>query len=190
MSLLSILIASVPSRHEQLKNLFNQLEAQCERYGDDVEILGFLDNKKRSIGLKRQALLDIAKGDYVTWIDDDDMPSGDYVDSLMEVLYTSFHPDVITINQEVYIDGKGPYSLTFKAGHPVNEEVGETPATRPPWHTCIWKRETVKDCKFPDLMYGEDWSWAEQANKLIRHSFHIDKVLLTYIFDSKITEAK
>ena len=172
-----------------MKSLFDNLSAQSEPYGDDVEILVFLDNKKRSIGMKRQALLDIAKGTYVTWIDDDDKPTSDYVDSCMEVIL-SFHPDVITINQEVYIDGNGPYSLTFKAGHPDNEEVGETPATRPPWHTCIWKRETVKDCKFPDLMYGEDWAWAEQANKLIRHSFHIDKVLLTYIFDSNITEAK
>ncbi len=190
MPLLSILIPSVPNRHSQLHTLFKNLAWQVENYGDDVEILVFLDNKKRSIGLKRQALLDIAKGTYVTWIDDDDEPDMDYVHEVMEVLHGSFHPDVITINQEVYIDGNGPYSLTFKAGHPDNEEVGETPATRPPWHTCIWKRETVKDCKFPDLMYGEDWAWAEQANKLIRHSFHIDKVLLTYIFNSNITEAK
>ena len=190
MPLLSILIASVPSRYEQLQNIFNALSHQCEIHNDDVEILVFLDNKQRSIGMKRQALLDIAKGTYVTWIDDDDQPDMDYIYHVMEVLSTCSRPDVITINQEVYIDGKGPYSLTFKAGHPDNEEVGETPATRPPWHTCIWKRETVKDCKFPDLMYGEDWAWAEQANKLIRHSFHIDKVLLTYIFDSNITEAK
>ncbi len=188
MPLLSILIASVPNRRDKLDVLFNDLSKQSEPYGDDVEILVFLDNKKRSIGLKRQALLDIAKGDYVTWIDDDDQPAPDYVDKAMEVLL-SFQPDVITINQHVYINGNGAYHLTFKLGHEVNEEVGETPATRPPWHTCIWKRYKVKDCTFPDSMYGEDWAWAEQANKMVYSSIHIDHIMLTYIFDSTITEA-
>lgn len=190
MPLLSILIASVPNRYDKLKALFDSLSYQSEPYGDDVEILIFIDNKKRSIGLKRQALLDIAKGEYVTWIDDDDQPAQDYTEKVMQVLHSDFRPDVITINQHVYIDGNGPYHLTFKAGHPDNEEVGETPATRPPWHTCIWKRERVQDCKFPDLMYGEDWAWAEQANKTIRHAKHIDHIMLTYIFDTNITEAK
>ena len=189
MSLLSILIATVPNRREQLDALFNDLSSQAQAYGDDVEVLVLLDNKKRSIGLKRQALFDIAKGIYVTWIDDDDKVAPDYVDRAMEVINGSFHPDVITLKQYVYIDGNGAYELTFKAGHEVNEEIGETPATRPPWHVCIWKRETVKGVKFPDSMYGEDWAWAEQANKLIRHAKHIDHFMLTYIFDSNITEA-
>jgi len=186
---LSILIASIRSRSDKMIRLFDRLQEQEQPYGDDVEILVFTDNKKRSIGYKRQALLDIAKGDYVTWIDDDDEPSQDYIERVMKVIYSRFNPDVITINQHVYIDGKGPYQLTFKAGNSVNDEIGEIPAIRPPWHTCIWKRDRVKDCTFPDLMYGEDWAWAEKANKTIRHASHIDAVLLTYIFDSNITEA-
>ncbi len=187
---LSILIPSIRSRSERMLRLYDRLQAQCEPYGHDVEILVFLDNKTRSIGYKRQSLLDIAQGDYVTWIDDDDVPSKQYVKQVMDKLRDSFWPDVVTICQHVYIDGSGPYHLTFKAGYPDNEEVGETPATRPPWHTCIWRRVLAQQCTFPDLMYGEDWAWAEQANKLITTSAHIDNVLLTYIFDNTITEAK
>ena len=53
--LLSILIPSIPSRFEMVRALVEKLELQI---GDlPVEILVFLDNKRRSIGMKRDALV-------------------------------------------------------------------------------------------------------------------------------------
>ena len=61
--LLSILTPAVPSRMAQLAKLCDELAKQIG--GLAVEHLTLLDNKRRSVGLKRQALLDIARGDYV-----------------------------------------------------------------------------------------------------------------------------
>ena len=43
----------------------------------------FFDNKKRTIGKKRDEMLKLAQGKYVTFVDDDDRISDDYVDEIM-----------------------------------------------------------------------------------------------------------
>lgn len=63
MILLSILIPSIPHRIDKMKRLFERLQ---EQIGDkNIEVLSFLDNKKRSIGLKRDALVQLARGSTV-----------------------------------------------------------------------------------------------------------------------------
>jgi len=78
---LSILIPSIPSREDRLNRIYAKLLDQVgER---DVEILVFIDNKKRSIGLKRDALVQMSIGDYVAFVDDDDDVSDDYIDEML-----------------------------------------------------------------------------------------------------------
>jgi glycosyltransferase involved in cell wall biosynthesis len=45
----------------------------------DIELIAFFDNKKRTIGKKRDEMLDLAKGEYLVFIDDDDRIAPDYV---------------------------------------------------------------------------------------------------------------
>ena len=68
---LSILIPSIPSRFDRVKELVGQLEGQIGGR-DDVEIIVFMDNKKRSIGRKRNDIMKLATGQYFSMIDDDD----------------------------------------------------------------------------------------------------------------------
>jgi hypothetical protein len=46
---LSILIPSIPSRWERAQKLYTKISKMCE--GKDIEILLFLDNKKRTVGI-------------------------------------------------------------------------------------------------------------------------------------------
>lgn len=188
--LLSILIPSIPSRFEShLLPLWKQLQQHIENYtlGDTIEILTLTDNKQRSIGAKRQALLNLAQGNYIAFLDDDDKIESDYLFQMLRLLYWNNH-DVITFKQHVYVNGEY-YPLTFKFGHEVNEEPNKEGFTRPPWHVCFWRKDIVKHCTFPDTNYGEDWAWAEQANKRAKSSYHIDKFLMSYVYDEKISEA-
>ena len=66
---LSIIIPAVPSRFEKARKLFEFMQANST---DEVEILLLFDNKKRSIGKKREAILELAQGDYFWMVDDDD----------------------------------------------------------------------------------------------------------------------
>lgn len=190
--LLSILIPSIPSRFEShLLPLWKELQRQCNNpsYVSRVEILILCDNKQRSIGSKRQALLNLAQGEYIAFMDDDDKPNDKYIiNFLYEVLPNSVKSDVITFNQDVSINGE-PYPLTFRFGHEVNEEPNKDGFIRPPWHVCFWRRDVVQHCTFPDSNYGEDWAWAEQANKKAKTSHHIDEFMMTYVYDENVSEA-
>jgi len=190
--LLSILIPSIPSRFEShLLPLWKELQRQCNEsmYGSRVEILILSDNKHRSIGSKRQALLNLAQGEYIAFMDDDDKPNEKYIiNFLYETILNSIKSDVITFNQHVSINGE-LYPLTFKFGHEVNEEPNKDGFTRPPWHVCFWRREVVQHCTFPNSNYGEDWAWAEQANKCAKTSYHIDEFMMTYVYDENVSEA-
>ena len=53
---------------------------------EDIEVIVLYDNKKRTIGQKRNALLDLAQGNHLVFLDDDDRISDDYILSIMEIL--------------------------------------------------------------------------------------------------------
>ena len=102
-TILSILICGVPSRlrNNLAEKLITKLEKQAN--GKPVEVLYFLDNKKRSIGQKRNDLLNLAKGEYITYIDDDDNVPMDYISSLLLGIKTRV--DVIVFEAEISING-------------------------------------------------------------------------------------
>ena len=64
---LSILIPSIPSRFDKLIATYEHLLILCE--GKDIEVLAFTDNKKRTIGQKRDALVQMSNGKYVMFVD-------------------------------------------------------------------------------------------------------------------------
>lgn len=192
-SKLSILIATITDRHASLAALQEKLLSQI---GDrDVEVLWLGDNKQRSIGLKRDALLRIAQGDYVTWVDDDDSISDNYIDEILKAIKTN--PDVITFKQLAHVNGT-PYEVEFKHGNE-NEALTWNPThagdvvynnlKRAVWHTCIWKRELAVTSKFPDSSYGEDWEFCKPLQEKIKSSYYIDKILHYYYYDKDITAA-
>lgn len=189
---LSILIPSVPSRiTTKMINLYNELERQVEKLNNpkDVEILVFLDNKRRSIGYKRESLLYISRGNYVAFADDDDLVEPHYIEKAIQAINCSDGVDVITFKERVYINNNGPYELTFELGYRANDPVTNNNAKRPPWHCCFWKRSLAQKFHYPDSMYGEDWVWASQANQAATTSYHIDDFMRTYIYNDSITEA-
>jgi len=189
--ILSILICSVDNRIEKhLIPLFDKINDQINKLEDPsiVEVLVFTDNRRRSIGYKRQSLLDIANGKYVCWIDDDDSIEDNYVSKL--VLGCKSNCDVVTFKQHVIINGSNSYTLIFDIEQKENEEAKQPYFKRPPWHVCPIKREIAVLAKFPDLMYGEDWLWMSQIINKLSTAYHIDEYLCTYIYDDNITLAK
>lgn len=183
-TLLSILTPTIRGREKQLAALQDKIAGQNE--GQIVEHLALCDNRARSIGGKRQALVDIARGQYVAFVDDDDDISDDYVASLLEGIATG--ADVITFRQRAIYNGLES-EVVFgvnNADEPFNPG-GIT--LRAPWHVCAWKREKIAGCLFAESNYGEDKIWCLQARQRIRTAHHIDKVLHTYRHDAATTAA-
>ena len=181
---LSILTPSIPERFQQVNRLRKKIEKQIGNL--DVEHLILIDNKKRTIGEKRQALVNSANGVFVSFVDDDDDVSDDYVKSIYAAALGE--PDVITFRQNAkYNDQES--EIIFKTE---NLDTGFNPGgetLRGPWHVCAWRKAAIEGCQFLFCNYGEDLAWSLQARRRVQTTIHIDRVLHYYRHSSKTTAA-
>ena len=161
---LSILIATVKEREEKFNNLFNRITSIVKDY-DGIEILyndapRYDEPNGLTVGEKRQALIDVAKGKYIMFVDDDD----DVQDNFIESLYPLLDKDVDVINGNVlaYIDG-----ITHIIDQSIfynSEQLQEGITKRFPSVMSVWNRELTKKAKFKPLNNGEDFDWTHQMN--------------------------
>ena len=177
----SILIASIPERYHSAHGLlYSLLETQNVARMPDVELIYMLDNRRRSVGAKRNALLGMAAGEYVSFIDDDDTVAPDYVERLYRTLVgtrASDSPaDVVCFPQRATLQPAGvvhecTYSLAHWRQRPADGRrtlaMTDTPGTfawtGPPAHTMVWRRAVVAGTQFPDRMFAEDVDWVDAA---------------------------
>ncbi len=204
---LSIVIASIPSRREKAWTLLDELEKQINirlTNPEEVEVLMFVDNKRRSIGKKREGCVKLSNGYYTAILDDDDLPLPEYVylihkavsESFQNILdgQSQFLTDVITFKSKV-TNKFGSYIVDMDITNPNNEESGldecgrQKDVKRKAWHLCAWKTELAQSVPFADVGYGEDWHWAKQLNALAKTQIKIDEVIHHYIEDPEISEA-
>jgi len=151
----------------------------------DIELIAFFDNKKRTIGKKRDEMLDLAKGEYLVFIDDDDRIAPDYVKIVMDTLYANPATDCVVYDSITRVNG-GPdilckYGIEFEYGYIMDgKEWRGKPA-----HTMVYKSSIAKVHRFADMRGGEDVEWVKRACQDIRVQTRIDKVL--YFYDAEYT---
>ena len=182
---LSILICTVPSRvNEYLPKLIDRLLPQATK---DVEILWLGDNKQRSVGKKRNDLLDLAQGEYVTFIDDDDMVSEDYVSELLNAIRGG--ADVINFNVMCSVNGgeykRVDYNVNFKRDYDTAEAY-----KRLPNHIMCSKRILAQTARFPEINMSEDAQYAKKLKLLIKTQTFIEKPLYWYTFSHQTSETQ
>jgi len=190
---LSILIPSIPERFDtHFKPLYDKLTALAA--GHPVEVLALVDNRMRSIGAKRQALLDIAKGDYVVFVDDDDEVYDRYVEAIVGMIEANPGVDVVLFDQHFTFNGNGPHVIRFdhecKQDQQVNLDAKPYVATRRPWHVVPYRRAIAQEGTFGDINYGEDAIWVDQVAPLVMSAARIPEVLSHYRYDENITRAE
>jgi len=83
---LSILIPTLHERRQKLFVLKQKLMMLARPYGDEIEILINEDNGEKSTGVKRNELIDLAKGRMSAFIDDDDDVPHYYFDSIFKAI--------------------------------------------------------------------------------------------------------
>ncbi len=185
MTQLSILIPSIPSRFEKAQSLYQKISSLVGE--KDIEILMLTDNKKRTIGEKREALKNASNGKYFMFVDDDD----DLLD--IEDLYNATFQDVdvITFKQLCLNADKSTFTVTFGLRNDIEHlsvDGRYLDCKRPPFHICAWNVK-FKNYEYPSVSYAEDWGWLQQVLPLAKTELHIPKIVHSYNFDPKITEA-
>lgn len=183
---LSILICSLPNRLEKLKPIIDSLRHQS--IGKSVQILYLGDNKSMTVGEKRNKLLDLADGWYITFIDDDDQIKPNYLPRIMEAIKEV--PEVITFQVEKFFNGQQDRTQKFSREYGRNHRSPDKKFNLMlPNHLCVWRKDVIKE-RFPHKNLAEDHQWAEMMLPHYSNEFHIDEVLYTYNFDKSVTETQ
>jgi glycosyltransferase involved in cell wall biosynthesis len=175
---ISILIPSIESRMDMLIDLVRWLRAQI---GDKPVELLVNSTPVISIGEKRNTLLDSAKGEYVCFIDDDDMVSGSYVDTLLKAIESS--PDCVSLRGVMTWDGDRPeifeHSIQYKAYRTTDNPIKYE---RYPNHLNCIRSSIAKRFKFPNSFHGEDTDWATQIynSGLLQTETYVSETLYHY----------
>lgn len=176
---LSILICTLPIRVYYRVRLARRLNPQMT---GDVEVLEDNRSTSISIGAKRNALLQRAKGDYVAFIDDDDLVSPDYVSLVLGALKDN--PDCAELKGIITTDGKDPkpfiHTITCTHWH---EKDGVY--WRYPNHLNAIRRELALQAGFPEKSFGEDHDFSTRVKPLLKTQGAIDRTIYHYLFRSK-----
>jgi len=180
---LSILIPSVFERYDLLKKLTDELNRQINENPEskEIEIIVLLENKRRTTGHKRNDLLELSKGDYVVFIDDDDRISSDYIKELL--LVTKYNSDCIIYDVSVSINNEQPKICKYGKEYKHSEDIDYY--YRLPNHIMCYKRDIAIQHKFKDVSFYEDDEWAIRATQSIQTQYKINKVLYFYDFFDK-----
>lgn len=184
---LSILIPSIFERSESFNSLVSNLKAQINSCGFDnsVSIISLIDNRgDLSVGHKRNLLIEMAKSEYIVFVDDDDVPSNDYVLELMTAIQSN--ADVIPINGFMTTNGghQSYWEMGINLPYDTIKLNGKISYRRFPNHIACMKRELILPYKFKDISFGEDYEWAKRLNdnKVFKTEHRITKPIYHYVF--------
>lgn len=189
----SILICALPERYHTVQPLlYSLLETQGIARNPDIELLYLMDNRRRTVGAKRNALLDAARGDYVSFIDDDDAVAGDYVAKIVGVLQRNRGVDVVCFPQRATL---APSGIVHECRYSLANKTRELKPTAqpnvfdwsgPPAHTQIWRRSIIGDIRFPECQFGEDVAWVDAVCARAASEVQIEgEPLYLYRFDAE-----
>jgi glycosyltransferase involved in cell wall biosynthesis len=196
MTILSILIPTIPDRVEQFTKLFNEVHRQVAYMATVHPTLGeieiFVDSRDKflaggpSIGKKREQLVKNATGKYLCFLDDDESIAPNYVEVLVRLCQED--KDVCTFRNISKFDNY--WMVVDMSLHFPNEQaIAEKTCLRKPWHICPVKSEYAKLYDFPDTSYGEDWAWFEKVLTHCETEAKTNHVIHQYNFSSKTSEA-
>ena len=183
---LSILICSIQSRGQ----LYTQLTACLwKQYnGLDIQMITEVDRGEMSIGHKRNLLLDRATGDYLCFIDDDDIVSSDYIEKIMKALESN--PDCCSLTGVITWNGERPeifeHSIKYSA-YKTNDDKSPIKYERYPNHLNVIRSSIAKQFRFPEINHGEDTDWATQIYKsgLLKTEAEIKGIIYHYQYQNK-----
>jgi len=173
---LSILIPTLDNRREALAQLLAALDAQKT---DEVQVVTLSDSGQMSIGQKRNMLLSQSQGEYVAFVDDDDMVPTDYVSRILKALESN--PDCTSLTGRItFSDGYSrPFIHSLRYDKWVDDHEGKV-YYRPPNHLNAVRRDLAVKVGFPPWNSGEDRYFSHHIRPMLKREEWIEGTLYEY----------
>ena len=179
---LSILIPTLLNRRNLFQNLSSMLDKQRT---NEVEILSCCDNGEMTIGKKRNLLLSNAEGEYVSFIDDDDLVSDDYIKKVLDA--SASGPDCCSLQGEISMTVNKRTRQRKRATRIFKHSIDYTHwyqekevYYRCPNHLNAIRRSIALKVKFPNKDKGEDRDFSLKIQPLLRTESKIEGTIYFY----------
>jgi glycosyltransferase involved in cell wall biosynthesis len=174
----------------QRANLYNALIVELNKQiaavnaQDKIEIITETDNGENSVGKKRNNIIERAQGEYVCFIDDDDMITDIYVSKTLKALETK--PDVVEL-----VGFLPKYNLPFIhnlncGGHFKKDGI----QFRTPNHLNTIKTSIAKQIRYAEISHGEDQDYSHRlwTSGLMKTESLIGEKMYIYQFNPATSE--
>lgn len=184
--ILSILLPTTIDRRIKFYTLLEHLLAQVNDYNNDgeIEILIDEDNKEKSIGRKRQDLLERATGEFVVGIDSDDSIHNDYIGKIYKALKDSPEIDHVGFLERCYMDGVSSLSIFSIMHQQWAENIGGYDHIRCANPKSVIRRTKALQVGYQDIRFGEDRIFSEAVTPLLNSEIFIEEELYYYNYIS------
>src|SRR6266699_2885570 len=176
----NILILSQPDRARFLARLLAVLKPQIEEH-PDIEVITRMFDSSLDLGANRQAMLNVASGTYVCFVDDDDLIPASYISTIYPLLDGV---DYIGFQLQYFADGvkQDPtyHSLRYK-----DWNADRNGAYRDISHVTPIRRELALLVPMSGG-FGEDERWARALRKknVVKTEHYVNSVMYYYYFRS------
>lgn len=178
----SILIATQGKREQKFANLLDSLMPQVPA---DVEVLALWNNGEHPLGHYRQTLLEAAKGDYVSFVDDDDQLSPRFVASILPLLDGV---DYVGWRMQCYISGikQRPTYHSLKYGGWSDDKRGYY---RDLSHLNPIRRELALLVDYRTVGFPDDLNWVDRMRALnvVKTEHVVKEPMYFYMYDPRDT---
>ena len=181
---LSILICSVDIEERQikLKKLISELNRQISKnYAEEIiEVIVDTDNMNKSVGQKRNDLIQKSQGEFICFIDDDDFISENYLSSILHHLNSGI--DILLIGIEHIVNGVNQTKIQPSL-YIDNLNTGEAVLKTNHFHLCPHKKSIAERVLFDCINFAEDMIYSQKMVKHINNSYILSTPLYIY-FDN------
>jgi hypothetical protein len=133
--------------------------------------------------------MQIARGQYLTFVDDDDRISDDYLTTILTAINKNPGVDVLCYIAECRINKGDVITCRYSLNNSGYKHVGSN-WSGPPAHTMVWKSSIAKRVPFPCKNYAEDGEWVKVAVGLAKTETQIEKTLYFYDFNSSTSKTR
>jgi hypothetical protein len=139
---------------------------QVDKYKGQIEVLIFWNDCKHTIGYYRQKMMEDARGEYISHIDDDDLIPKDFCDTIFPLL-----DGVDYIGFRVELNHKSlrflPVYHSLQYDRWIEDDTGYY---RGVTHINPIKTEIALKGVFPEVENGEDYQWTVEVHKYMANT--------------------
>lgn len=179
----TILVPTLGERRPLFERLMTGLLPQLDPFGGRVRVEGWFNNGSPSLPRIRQTMIERAGTDYVSFVDDDDLVSPEYVAEIVTALET--RPDYVGFQVQCYSDGAptavAHHSLEFRKWRNLPGRFERDISHINPIRTVLARKASFARTR-PGGAEDRDWAGQLRRARVLRTQVLVPRIMYHYLF--------